>query len=304
MRTITMLGILVLQPLSAAGAEGDPLGTAFAPLLGQCWTGEFPGGTARDTHCYRLVEGGRYIEDRHVVTGIPEPYAGVSLYRWDAAEKTIRYHYFASDGGYSEGLAIPVSGGIDFPQENYVGADGKPLTMRSKLRFDPVGGYHGENEKREGETWTLAAKVSYKPSGLAPVTGTIAFDSLRVSQAIVRDAADIDSDVAAFVAITNLGETPDRLLSARCVCAAKVELHKMEKVGEKMSMANDWPFVIPPGSRAEIKPGSALHLMLMGTTVPLKIGSTMPIILQFERAGAVQIDFRIVGNSAQGWLGE
>ncbi|MBA3941761.1 MAG: hypothetical protein C0520_11165 [Sphingopyxis sp.] len=286
---------------SPAAAQEKTLAESFAPLLGQCWTGEFPGGKARDTHCYRLVEGGHYVEDRHVVGGGAEPYGGISYYRRDGASGTIRYHYFANDGGYSEGRAVPVAGGFDFPDEAYVGPAGRKMAIRNRLRFDPAGGYTAESESRDGDAWKPLFAMRFTANGPAPSGGTLVVDGLHLSRAIVRDAATADADVAAYVAIANLGTQPDRLLSARCACAARVELHRVVRQGEKVSMESDWPLPVPPGGRTEIGPGTPLHLMLMGTTAPLAAGGSVAVILVFERAGAVRVDFRVVADSAKGW---
>lgn len=296
-----MAGLLAATP--AAADEPPALADLFAPLVGQCWTGEFPGGKARDTHCYRLIEGGTALEDRHIVTGGAEPYGGITLYRQGGADGTIRYHYFASDGGYSGGRAVPVAGGFDFPDEDYVGPAGKAMAIRNTLRFDPAGGYAAESEKREGEAWTPLVSMQFAAVGPAPAPGTIAFDHLQVSRAIVRDSSEPGSDAAAYVAIANRGGTPDRLLSARCACAARVELHRVVRQGEKMSMESDWPLAIAPGARTEVKPGTPLHLMLMELNAPLAAGGSVPVVLQFERAGAVRVDFHIVADSASGWEG-
>lgn len=297
---VSIAASLLAAPVAAEEADWT---APFAPLLGRCWTGEFPGGKARDTHCFRLVAGGNYIEDRHIVGGATEPYGGISYYRRDAASGTIRYHYFASDGGYSEGRAVPVAGGIDFPDEDYVGPAGKKMAIRNKLRFDPAGGYTAESESRDGGAWKPLFAMRFSAIGPAPADATLSVDRLQLSRAIIRDAAAADADVAAYVAIANIGTEPDRLLSARCSCAARLELHRVVRQGEKVSMESDWPLPIAPGGRTEIKPGTPLHLMLMGTKAPLPVGGSVPVTLVFERAGAVRIDFHIVADSAKGWEG-
>lgn len=302
MRRAVMVAMLVAATPAAAAEEAPSLAELFAPLAGQCWTAEFPGGKARDTHCYRLVEGGTAIEDRHIVTGGAEPYGGISLYRLNAADGTIRYHYFAGDGGYSEGRALPFAGGFDFPDEDYVGPTGKAMAIRNKLRFVD-GGYSAASEKREGEAWTPLFSMRFTAVGPAPASGTIAFDHLQLSRAIVRDAPEAGGDVAGYVAIANLGAVPDRLLSARCTCAARVELHRVTRAEGKVSMDDAWPLELAPGVRTEVKPGTPLHLMLMGVKAPLAVGGSVPVILQFERAGAVRVDFHIVADSAKGWEG-
>lgn len=303
MRKAMLIAALLAGPSPAAADEQPTLAEHFAPLLGRCWIAEFPGGKARDTHCYRLVEGGTAMEDRHIVTGGTEPYGGISVYRRDAKSGTIRYHYFAGDGGYSEGQAIPVDGGFDFPDEDYTGPGGKPMAIRNTLRFDPVGGYAAESEKREGDTWAPLFAMKFAAVGPVPAPGAIAFDHLQVSRAIVRDAREAGADTAGYIAIANTGDTPDRLLSARCTCAERVELHRVTRAEGKVSMDNAWPLAIAPAARTEVRPGTPLHLMLMGLKAPLAVGGSVPIILQFERAGAVRIDFHIVADSAKGWEG-
>ncbi len=304
MRNAMLIAALLAGAPSAAAAEEQPaLADHFAPLLGRCWSADFPGGKARDTHCYRLIEGGTAMEDRHVVTGGAEPYGGISVYRRDAKSGAIRYHYFAGDGGYSEGQAIAVDGGFDFPDEDYTGPGGKPVAIRNRLRFDPAGGYSAESEKREGEAWTPLFAMKFAAVGPAPTPGAIAFDHLQVSRAIVRDAPEAGADTAGYIAIANTGQTPDRLLSARCACAGRVELHRVTRAEGKVSMDNVWPLAIAPAARTEVKPGTPLHLMLMELTAPLVAGGSVPVILQFERAGAVRVDFHIVADSAKGWEG-
>lgn len=291
----------LFAPVPALAQEGD-LAAAFAPLIGRCWTAEFPGGTARDTHCFRAVEGDNYIEDRHVVSGGAEPYGGVSYYRWDAAAKTIRYHYYANDGSFSSGSAVRVEGGFDFADESHVGSDGKAMALRTVWRFD-TGGYSARTERRDGDAWAPLFAMRFAAAGPAPASGTLVADQLRISRAIVRDSPSADADVAAYVAITNGGTVPDRLLSARCTCAGAIELHRVARQHGKTSMERDWPLMIAPGARSDIRPGTPLHLMLMRTTKPLAAGGSIPVVLIFERAGAVLVDFHIVADSVKGWEG-
>jgi copper(I)-binding protein len=49
---------------------------------------------------------------------------------------------------------------------------------------------------------------------------------------------------------------------------------------------------VPAGARVELKPRS-LHLMFMQLKAPLVAGQTVPVTLQFEKAGSVAVQFRI-----------
>ena len=114
-------------PAPVLAAELRPL--AF--LVGSCWRATFPNGTSTDTHCYTMMPGGRQIRDVHAVEGGPSAYGGEAIYRWDPQARRLRFDYYASDGGYSSGFADPVATGINFPEENYVGGNGRAMTLRT-----------------------------------------------------------------------------------------------------------------------------------------------------------------------------
>lgn len=149
---------------AALSAELQPL--AF--LVGSCWRATFPGTTQTDTHCYTAMPGGRQIRDRHVVEGAPAPYSGESIYRWDPAARQIRYEYFASDGGYSGGAAVPTAEGISFPDETYVGPDGQRLALRNAMTGIGADGYDARSEMREGEGWREMWRMRFTRVGPAP----------------------------------------------------------------------------------------------------------------------------------------
>ena len=82
---LTMLALAAAQPASARPAPPAPATTEAAQpfagmkfLLGHCWQGTFADGKV-DTHCFEPVYGGKFIRDRHQVTG---GYGGETLYRW------------------------------------------------------------------------------------------------------------------------------------------------------------------------------------------------------------------------------
>jgi len=154
MKRVILMGLAAAAAVAvpAATAADDPLGP-LAFLVGSCWKGDFPGGKGvTDTHCFEPVYGGRFIRDRHVVEGAPGPYAGESLYRWDAATRTIRYAYYASDGGHSQGEVRGVETGIAF-DDSYTGPDGKPLVMRGAWLRDGADAYVVRTEGKDGDAW-------------------------------------------------------------------------------------------------------------------------------------------------------
>ena len=91
--------------MSAPVGAQAPAGPDFSPLaflVGSCWVGDFPGGRMTDEHCFEWVHDRKFIRDRHVVRG-GKPYAGESLYGWDAANRRVAFWYFTSEGQVTTG---------------------------------------------------------------------------------------------------------------------------------------------------------------------------------------------------------
>lgn len=103
----------------------------------------------------------------------------------------------------------------------------------------------------------------------------------------------------AYLAITNNGKTADRLTGASISEADHVEIHEMKMDGGVMKMR-------PLPNGVEIKPGQTAklnpegnHLMLMGLKAPLKQGETIKGRLTFEKAGAVDVEFKVNSIAAR-----
>jgi len=54
---------------------------------------------------------------------------------------------------------------------------------------------------------------------------------------------------------------------------------------------------IAPASTLEMKPGEGYHLMLMGLRQPLQAGQRFPLTVQFEKAGKMEIEVTVQGQS-------
>jgi hypothetical protein len=107
-----------------------------------------------------------------------------------------------------------------------------------------------------------------------------------------------------FVVIANSGAEADRLLKAEAAFAGKVELHEMKVENGVMTMrplANG--IEIPAGGEAALKPGG-LHVMFMDLKEPLKEGEMRKARLVFEKAGAIEVEFKVeavgAGHGAHG----
>lgn len=124
---------------------------------------------------------------------------------------------------------------------------------------------------------------------------------ISIDHMIIPAAAEAGTAVAAYAGFDNRGPE-DRLLGIECDCAASIELHRVVREGDKVSMTNSFPLTLPANGRAEVKPpGTPLHFMLIGTTRAFAVGERVPMRLRFERAGVIEVDFVVVTKSAEGW---
>ena len=122
-----------------------------------------------------------------------------------------------------------------------------------------------------------------------------------IDHMVMPAVAEAGGPVAAYAGFDNLGGE-DRLLGIECACAASVELHRVVRDGDKVSMTNTFPLALPATARIEVKPpGMPLHFMLMGTTRPFAVGDRVPMRLRFERAGVVEVVFTVAEDSKGGW---
>ncbi|WP_246333155.1 copper chaperone PCu(A)C [Aureimonas mangrovi] len=103
-----------------------------------------------------------------------------------------------------------------------------------------------------------------------------------------------------YLTLRNDGEEPDRLIGGSSPAAERVEIHTMEMEGDVMRMRQLPDGVeIPAGGTAELAPGG-MHLMLIGLAAPLVEGERVPLTLEFEKAGSVEVELAIDAIGAGG----
>lgn len=102
----------------------------------------------------------------------------------------------------------------------------------------------------------------------------------------------------AFMKLTNTGSGPDRLVSASCDAAEKVEIHETVMEGEvaKMQPLPDG-LELPAGGSVELKPGG-YHIMLINLKNDLKAGDKFMLDLQFEKAGKISVEAMVEDPAA------
>lgn len=100
-----------------------------------------------------------------------------------------------------------------------------------------------------------------------------------------------------YLTIVNKGSAPDKLLSATAEIAPKTEIHRMTMDNGVMTMrAVEGGIEVPAGGQVALEPGdggAGYHLMFMAIKTPLKEGETFKGALTFEKAGVIEVEFKV-----------
>ncbi len=103
-----------------------------------------------------------------------------------------------------------------------------------------------------------------------------------------------------YMTITNTGTAPDRLIGGATGISSSFEVHEMSMDGGVMRMRMlDKGLEIKPGETVTLKPGG-YHVMFMGLKEQLKQGESFKGTLTFEKAGKVEVEYKIEGIAATG----
>jgi periplasmic copper chaperone A len=123
---------------------------------------------------------------------------------------------------------------------------------------------------------------------------------LVITQAWCRATPGGAKVAGGYLTIENKGSAPDRLIGGSADVAAKVQVHEMATSNGVMTMRPlDDGLTIEPGKTVKLAPGG-YHLMMLDLKSPLKKGDQLPVTLEFEKAGKVQVSFDIQGVGAPG----
>ena len=122
---------------------------------------------------------------------------------------------------------------------------------------------------------------------------------LVITQAWSRATPTGAKVAGAYLTVENKGSAPDRLMGGSGDVAGRVEIHEMAMDNGVMRMRPlDKGLDIEPGKTVKLAPGG-YHLMLMDLKSQLKQGDKVPVTLQFEKAGKVELSLDVQGVGAQ-----
>ena len=95
-----------------------------------------------------------------------------------------------------------------------------------------------------------------------------------------------------YLTLKNEGSEQERLTGANSPNAASVKLIAVVQLGSVQSVQPLKSLGIPAGGQQQLRPGHT-HLRLVGLKQPLQVGQTLPLTLQFEKAGQRRVEVEI-----------
>lgn len=117
--------------------------------------------------------------------------------------------------------------------------------------------------------------------------------SLMIDHPWARPTIGSSKNSAAYMRLSNSGDTADTLLSVKSNAAEHVALHESRMDGEIMRMVPVKDGIeVPPHGAVELKP-LGLHVMLVGLRKSLEEGEKFPMTLVFAKQGDVSVEVKV-----------
>ncbi|WP_295813555.1 copper chaperone PCu(A)C [uncultured Nitratireductor sp.] len=142
-------------------------------------------------------------------------------------------------------------------------------------------GHHGASETTENQSGEMKHAAHAIQAG-----------DLRIRDPWARAMLPGQPAGGGYLVIENTGTDDDTLVSLASPRAGKVEVHTMEMNNDVMVMRPvEGGLAIPAGETVTLEPGG-LHIMFMQVEKGFQEGETVPVTLEFERAGKVDLELK------------
>jgi periplasmic copper chaperone A len=135
--------------------------------------------------------------------------------------------------------------------------------------------------------------------GPAQAGPTVRIGQLTITAPWTRATPQGARVAGGYMTITNTGSEPDRLIGGTFQLAGRFEVHEMAVTGGVMTMRElAQGLDIPAGGKVELRPGG-FHVMFMDLRGQVREGQPIKGTLVFQRAGTVEIEYRVAPIGAR-----
>jgi copper(I)-binding protein len=130
---------------------------------------------------------------------------------------------------------------------------------------------------------------------------TVAGDTaaIQAQEAWARASIGTARPAAAYLTLTNTGETPVSVTDIETPVAGRAELHRTRSEDGVMQMVPAETVEIPPGGTVAMAPGG-LHVMLMDLVRPLNEGERFALTLRLSDGREIKATVPILGPGSRG----
>jgi copper(I)-binding protein len=309
--------VVLAQPAAPPAAVAGPAAYApFHPLVGKSWRGAAtaqPG--VEDIQRWDWAVGGHAVRVVHSVNG--GEYAGETLIFRDKDSGDYVFHYFTTGGFHTTGT-MKATGPAAFDVDETVHGAAGIERLRSTAALGADGVYRVRSSAEQGGRWVEVGGFDYRedpsatpvlPAMAEPAApqaaqeAAAAIGPLDLTRRLVVGVEQPGEDVAGYLRVRNGSAAADQLIGASCACAARIEFHQIRRSADRVSMDTDATWDVPGDGALEVRPGSALHLMLIGFDPAKAVDGKVSLTLNFRDAGQVTADFKVVEDSRAAWAG-
>lgn len=148
----------------------------------------------------------------------------------------------------------------------------------------------------------LAATITF--SALPSRASDYAAGPIAIEHPWTRATPPNANVAGGYFGLRNDGTENDRIVCGTSAVADRVEIHEMTMTDDVMRMRYMPDGVeIPAGGKVSFAP-SAYHLMLIGLDGRLVEGTRVPVTLQFEKAGSVEVELTVDAMGSSGGGGD
>ncbi len=163
---------LATQLPAADAPKLDPHLEPLRPFLGKTWKGHFKNSTPEkpvvDVSQWERALNGQAVRILHSVNN--GSYGGESIVTWDAAKKSIVYHYFTTAGFTTTGTMEVKEGRIHTHETvSGSGSAGGVTAVRSTQEIRPDGSFVVKTEYQKDGNWGPGREVVYQADPQARV---------------------------------------------------------------------------------------------------------------------------------------
>jgi periplasmic copper chaperone A len=133
----------------------------------------------------------------------------------------------------------------------------------------------------------------------AAATADVCAGEICVGQAWARATPPGAQNAAVYFSIVNKGSTPDSLIGASTTAAGQAMIHRSTMSGNIVHMDMVGAVELTPGAHLPFAP-VGYHVMLEGLKQRLTDGMTIPITLEFAKAGKLMLAVPVLSVAAVG----